>query len=216
MGVHVAPVRIGRLAAGRVFNLTAPRWLPEVAHGWTGSAPWLDARYDGLRDLIERTYIEAFDRETGHYAKLEESIRRDGVWNPVIVTTGPLMRRAETELPAKVRHDRKRVVCEWVGGSRLLIAQRLGIDVPVIVNDRANIFPEFGRVWPGTDIASLFKDKPRRIVWQADGCLYVNFFAYGHFSEEERLQRQREQRRTRQGIIAECFRAVEKWRLNND
>lgn len=213
---HVTPVRIGRLAAGRVFNLTAPRWLPEVAHGWTGSAPWLDARYEPLRDAVEAAYMAAFDRETGHYARLEESIRRDGIWNPVMVTTGPMMRRAETELPAAVRHDRNRVVCEWVGGSRLLVAQKLGLDVPVIVNDRANIFPEFGRLWPGTNIKALFKDQPRRIVWQADGSLYVNGFTYGHFPLEEQEQRRREQRDLRKRIIAECLRVVKEWRLEND
>jgi hypothetical protein len=171
---------------------------------------------DPLRDLLERTYLEAFDRRTGHYSRLEESIRRDGIWNPVMLTTGRLKRRGEYELPPAVRADPARVVCEYVGGSRLLVAARLGLDVPAIVNDGANLFPDADPVRRGSDVRGLFRDQPRRIIWERDGSLFANFFVYGHFPAEVREQRRREQIAVRKQVIGECLAAVQKWRIEND
>lgn len=205
-------VRLVRLDARRVFNLTAPRWLPEAASAWAGPPAWHDPRNDPVRDLIERTYIEGFNRATGHYARLEESIARDGVWNPVMLTTGPLRRRRESELPPEVRQDPTRLVCEYVGGSRLLVAAKLGLAVPAIVNDYANLFPDAHRIRPGP-LDGYFKDKPRRVIWSDDGSVYANFFTYGHFPIEEQERRRREQRELRQGIIRECLAAMRTWSL---
>lgn len=208
-------VRMLTIDARRVFNLTAPRWLPQAAALWTGRAAWHDPQFDGVRDLLEQTYIDGFNRRTGHYARLEESIARDGVWNPVMLTTGRLLRRAETELPPAVRFDPDRVVCEYVGGSRLLVAARLGLPVPAIVNDAADLFPDAYRVTRGTPVSNLFRDKPRRIEWRPDGSLFANFFDYGHFPPGEREQRRREQIATRREIIGECLAVVQKWRIEN-
>lgn len=209
-------VRRATIDARRVFNLTAPRWLPQVASQWAGRAPWHDARYDPLRDLIEKTYIDAFDRGTGHYARLEESIRRAGVWNPVMLTTGPLLRRNPAELPPAVARDPARVVCEYVGGSRLLIAARLGLKVPAIINDAANLFPDAPIVSRGANVTHLFRDKPRRVLWGGDGSLYVNFFTYGHFPAVEQEARRREQIAFRKTVIAECISAAQQWSLEHD
>lgn len=208
-------VRIGRLDARRVFNLTAPRWLPEARRLWARPATWHEARFDPVRDLLEAAYIDGFNRRSGHYARLEESVRRDGVWNPVMLTTGGLLRRNEWELPPAVRFDRERVVCEYVGGSRLLVAARLGLEVPVVVNDGANLFKSWSRIPLGAHVAPFFKDKPRRVVWLANGSLYVNFFDYGHFPPGEREQRRREQISMRKEIIGECLAVVNKWRIEN-
>jgi hypothetical protein len=209
-------VRTGRIDARRVFNLTAPRWLPEAAKLWAPAARWHSPRLDPLRDLLEETYIRAFDRRTRHYTRLTESIAADGVWNPVMLTTGPLLRREEWELPNPVRFDPARVVCEYVGGSRLLIAARLGLDVPAIINDRANVFPELKRLKTGSDVRPLFQDRPRRVVWRNDGTLFANFFDYGHYPPDEREARRRAQIATRKEVIGECLAAVKKWRIENE
>lgn len=208
-------VRTGRLDARRVFNLTAPRWLPEAAALWAAPAAWHSARLDPLRDLLEATYIAAFDRRTGHYTRIEESIRAHGVWNPVMLTTGRLLNRNETEIPPDVRHDPARVVCEYVGGSRLLIAARLGLDVPAVVNDGANLFPDMESIPVGSDVSELFRDKPRRVVWKQNGSLFANYFRYGHFPPEERKQRQAEQIAIRKQVIVECLAVVHRWRDEN-
>lgn len=209
-------VRTGRIDARAVFNLTAPRWLPEARKLWASPAAWHSPHLDPMREGLERTYIEAFDRRTGHYARLAESVQRVGVWNPVMLTTGRLLRRAEIELPPAVRADTRRVVCEYVGGSRLLVAARLGLSVPVIINDRANIFPELDAIPYRSDVRPLFKDQPRRIVWLTDGTLFANFFTYGHFPIEEREQRRREQIAVRKEVIRECLAFVQNWRIEND
>lgn len=207
------PIAVRRVtvAARRVFNLTAPRWLPEAARAWAGRAAWSSPQCAPVRDLLEATYIAGFNRASGHYARLEESIRRNGIWNPVILTTGPLLRRAEDELPPEVRQDPERVVCEYVGGSRLLVAAKLGVEVPAIVNDRANLFPDAEVIPPGADVHRFFRDKPRRVIWNPDGSLYVNFFAYGHFPPAEQEMRRRQQIALRRRVIADCIDAVVKW-----
>jgi len=209
-------VRKVRLDARRVFNLTAPRWLPEAARLWASPAAWHDARLDPVRDALEAAYIDGFNRRSGHYVRLEESARRDGIWNPVMLTTGRLLRRREDELPPAVRADPARIVCEYVGGSRLLVAARLGLEVPAIVNDRANVFPDAELIPWGFDVGPLFRDKPRRVIWQRDGSLFANFFAYGHFPPEERERRQREQINMRKEVIGECLAVVKSWRLKNE
>lgn len=208
-------VRTGRIDARRVFNLTAPRWLPEAARLWASPAAWHSPDLDLMRAGLEAVYIEGFDKRTGHYRRLEESIRRDGVWNPVMLTTGRLFRRAELELPPAVRADPDRVVCEYVGGSRLLIAARLGLEVPAIINDRAGVFPDWPVLPRGSDARPLFTDQPRRCVWMADGSLFANFFTYGHFPAEEREQRRRTQIETRREVIGECLAFVQQWRNDN-
>jgi hypothetical protein len=208
-------VRKVRLDARRVFNLTAPRWLPEAARLWTSPAAWHSARFDPVRDLLEAAYIDGFNRRTGHYARLEASALTDGIWNPVMLTTGRLLRRENWELPPAVRDDPARVVCEYVGGSRLLVAARLGLEVPAIVNDGANVFPDAEIIPHGSDVTPLFRDKPRRVIWGRDGSLFANFFDYGHFPREQREQRRREQIATRKEVIGECLAVVNNWRIEN-
>lgn len=208
-------VRTGMLDARRVFNLTAPKWLPEARKLWATPAAWHSPALDEMRAGLEAVYIDGFNRRTGHYRRLEESIRQEGVWNPVMLTTGRLLHRAEIELPPSVRADPRRAVCEYVGGSRLLIAARLGLEVPVIVNDGANIFPDLPAVPTGSDVRPLFKDQPRRITWLRDGTLFANFFTYGHFPIAERERRRAEQIAVRKQIIGECLAYVQKWRKEN-
>jgi hypothetical protein len=205
-------VRRVSLPARRVFNLTAPRWLPQARNAWTDAGrDWHGPGAEEARDLVEARYIAAFNRLTGHYRLLEESIRAGGVYNPVMLTTGPLLRRDPMELPPAVRTDPERIVCEYVGGSRLLIAARLGLDVPAIVNDGANLFPEAPQIKFGDPhVNALFRDQPRKVLWNyKNGSLYVNFFEYGHFPKRERVGRRAQQIQIRRKIIGECLAALE-------
>jgi hypothetical protein len=204
-------VRIVRLNADRVFNLTSPRWLPEVALAWPGHYEWHNPRYEPLRDLIEETYVRSFNERTGHYSRLQESILREGVYNPVMLTTGGLTRRNARELPPVLRQVKRLIVCEYCGGSRLWVAQRFGLTIPAIINDYANLFPTATALTYGQAVAHLFKDQPRRISWQRDGSLYANGFTLGHFPENERQQRRASQRTIRREVVADVLNAVKQW-----
>lgn len=206
-------VRLIRVDSRRVFNLTSPRWLPEASRLIND---WHSPRYEPLRDLIEKVYVDTFNRQTGHYAKLEDSIARDGVYNPVVLTSGPLLYRQTAELPEHVRDDGERLVCEYVGGSRLYIARRLGLEVPAIVNDAANLFPDAELIPYGSNVEHLFKDQPHRREWKNNGSLYLNFFALGHFPANERTTRRRMQRTDRARVVAETLKAVSHWRKRYD
>lgn len=206
-------VRFAVLPSHRIVNLASPRYLPEITRGWKGKRPFHDPRYDPVRDLMEQVYVDGFNRASRHYERLEESVRRDGFRNPVMVSAGGLDRRSELEIPPDKRSP-DAVVCEYLGGSRLWVAQRLGLDVPCIVNDRANVFPD-AKVLKGIpDVLERFLDTPRTVRMNGDG-VYLNDLPYMHLPEAERYT-VAEQSKIRRRILEDVQRAVTKWLETND
>lgn len=204
-------VRLVTMPAQDIFNLTSPRWLPEVARYWKGVESWHSARYEPLRDLIETTYVSSFEALTGHYSQLEQSICANGIRNPIVVTTGPLMIRGEDELPT----PRPIFVCEYVGGSRLTIAQSMGFLLRVIVNDRANLCRDFHEIKSASEVAALFADAPRTVRFDNRG-VYVNHLPFAHYAPADQERRRREQTSIRKIVVRQCQAVAEKWSLEND
>jgi len=217
-GDVIMAVRFLKLPAARVFNLTSPRWLPQLALAWYGKRGWHNKRYEPVRDICEHTYIDAFNKHNGHYEKLAASIQRDGIRNPVMLTTGPLLRRKMQELPPDVCKDRNRVVCEYVGGSRLYVAASLGIDVPAIVNDQADLFPDAEEIPQGDTDALLekFKDHPRKILWRFNNTVYANFLPYTHFAAKDRALAEHEQSEFRRNVIKDILEKTQTWMARHD
>lgn len=196
------------LSPSCVFNLTSPRYIPEVSRGW---ADWHDPKYEPIRDMMESEYVTAFNKFSSHYTRLEDSIAREGIRNPVMLTSGPLLRRKAEELPPAVLADPGRLVCEWLGGSRLYVAAKMGIMVPAIINDFAGL--EYGELIPtGTDLKQFFKDQPKQIYWLPNGCAWVQYLPYSHFPERERTGAQRAQQDFRRDLIAKIQFTARKMR----
>ena len=95
-------------------------------------------------DLIEKE-----DKKNGWFIQLEESIKQEGIRNPIITFT-------------KYRTGELRVL---VGGSRLYIAQKLEILIPCIISDQKNFFPNARQLKSKDEIISCFKDPPRHIKY---------------------------------------------------
>ena len=201
------------LPAERVFNLASPRYLPEIGPvGWRGKRPWHDSRYEPLRDLIERTYVDQFNAVSGHYCHLEASIRAEGFRNPIVVAAGFLQRRRPVEVPPALRGPGL-IACEYLGGSRLWVAQRLGLDVPCIVNDASRAVD--GEVLANAEaVLSKFMDKPRSLRMNGNG-VYLNNLPYVHLPESERYGLQ-QQSRIRRKIIGRIRTVVRRWLRAND
>lgn len=209
-------VRITSVDPAAVFNLTSPRYLSEVSARWRGKLPWHDAKYEPVRDLMESLYVAGFNKFSSHFKRLEDSIAKEGIRNPVLLTSGPLIRRKITELPPAVLADPMHTVCEWVGGSRLYVAGKMGLTVPAIINDGGGAFCHAPLIPPGTDLRTFFRDQPKQYGWLPNGCAYFNYLPYSHFPERERHGAARAQQVYRQTLIREICTEVAHWRTQHD
>lgn len=125
-------VAFKHIPASQIFNACDPSFMFDVASPY--GKRWWDAEQDGLRELLHNTFVEGFDELTGHYTRLRKSIVARGILNPVVVTLGKPIYRKAWMLPK----ERAPYLCESCGGSRLMIAQEMGLDVPCIVNSTIN------------------------------------------------------------------------------
>lgn len=91
---------------------------------------------------INERYIYYMDRYTGHWSKLLEHIQENGIVYPAIINTGLPKFKKLSEVPAALRTTNSRywMVCEQHGGMKILAAAKLGIKVPIIVNDYVGMF----------------------------------------------------------------------------
>ena len=210
-------VRYLEIPAREVFNLTSPRWLPDLSLNWHGRRNWHHPHYEPVRDMSESMYVDGMNRINGHYEKLSKSIQLEGFRNPVMLTTGRLIRRSVFELPLAIRKDRMKAICEYVGGSRLYLAAALAIKVPAIVNDFSNAFPHAEEIRHGDtkQLLRRFMDAPRKIIWRPDH-VYCNFLPYTHFDLRERVEAEHYQRSIRQKVIRDILAATQTWLNEND
>lgn len=97
------------------------------------------------------TRREKLNKVNQFFDKLEQSILKEGIRNPVILTAqnGRLINR--------------------YGGSRVMIAQKLNIEVPAIVADFDDRFPEGQLLTSKNQMMEKFKDPPRKILFKHYG-----------------------------------------------
>lgn len=208
-------VRYAVLPPARIFNLTSPRYLPEISLKWRGKYNWHHMRYEPLRDIVEDHYVRRFNDVSGHYERLLDSVARDGFRNPIMVSAGRLERRKASELPPALRQREDLLVSEYLGGSRLWAAQQLGVDVPCIVNDYAGVLPD-AEVLPNIDaVLAKFTDAPGRFEMQRKGPVTINNLPFMHLPENERYGMS-EQILVRRAIVGECKQKVAEWLAKND
>jgi hypothetical protein len=208
-------VRYAVLPPERIFNLTSPRYLPEISLKWHGKYHWHHYKYEPLRDLVEAHYVRRFNEVAGHYSRLLDSVARDGFRNPIMVSAGRLERRKHIELPPALRNREDLIVSEYLGGSRLWAAAQLGIDVPCIVNDYADILPEAEVLRDVHAVLAKFTDAPEHADMPRHGPVTLNSLPFMHIPEDERYNMEA-QILIRRAIVAECRQIVAEWLSKND
>ena len=145
------------------FNVTAKWACKAITDDW-----WSDKNIE-IRQYFAKCWTEEFDKITGHFTDLEESIKEKGILTPISTQSGPPRGTylKPHHFPPEEQHDLTEVISTFTfGGSRLTIAIKLGIEeVPCIVHDFANLFPDAPEVtrsncstWFGGEY--LFSDKP--------------------------------------------------------
>lgn len=208
-------VRYAVLSPDRIFNLTAPRYLPEISLKWLGRYHWHHYKYDPVRDIIEAHYIRRFNEVSGHYERLLESVARDGFRNPIMVSAGRLERRKVAELPHALRQRDALLVSEYLGGSRLWAAQQLGVDVPCIVNDYAGVLPDAEVLPDVRSVLAKFEDMPAFIEMPRKGPVTLNNLPFAHLPPAERYSME-DQILIRRAIVNECKQLVADWLAEHD
>ena len=122
------------------FNVTA-KWACKAITG-----DWWTSQNVEIRKYFAEVWTEEFDKITGHFTDLEESIKEKGILTPISTQSGPPRGTylKPHHFPPDEQHDLTKAISTFTfGGSRLTIANKLGIEkVPCIVHDFANLFPQ--------------------------------------------------------------------------
>lgn len=110
--------------------------------------------------------VDILNGQSGFFIKLEQSILKNGFRNPIVITA-----------------SRRRIVTRY-GGSRLMIAQKHNLDIPCIIADFDEIFPEGIRLKTIDDIRRYYTDQPRKILLKEYG---INMSGCEHVHLKEKL-----------------------------
>lgn len=126
---------------------------------------WEDWSDEGRmkREYIIKGFEEGLNKICGHYSKLETSIAKEGLRNPLVVTCGYPKKREMKHLPPELRCKRPSdllLLEGTAGGSRLWVAQKLGLKVPCIVNDWHGRFADCLEIVKPEDARKYYKDQP--------------------------------------------------------
>ena len=112
---------------------------------------WEDWSPEGriARENIMREYEDEMNKLCGHYAKLEESMRKEGLRNPIIINCGFPTRCKMKHLPPEILalSPYRRFLLEGTtGGSRLWVAQKLNLPINCFINDLSGIYSGKNRI----------------------------------------------------------------------
>lgn len=105
-------------------------------------------------NIIENTIQpaqERIDKMKNWFEKLEESILKEGIKNPVVINA------------------KKDGIKSCYGGSRIMIAQKHGLKIPAIIADFDNIFPDAEVLTQPTHIIKKFFTPPAKIRQKPHG-----------------------------------------------
>lgn len=152
-------IRYGIVPSREIFNLLAPGIKNK-------KPPYGDSEKEQQRDELRAlTYITRRNRIDGFYQKLEESVIRDGVRNPIATVAGRLrIDRGMGKLPTPMQLDPNKIwVCDFQGGSRLFMAQKHNLMVPTIIADFVGAFKDLEKLETADDMLAKFTDKPEQI-----------------------------------------------------
>jgi len=143
------------------FNVTA-KWACKAIEG-----DWWSEENVTIRRFFADTWTEEYDRITGHFTDIEESIKEKGILTPLAVDSGgPRGTYLKPfHFPPEMQGNLKEALHTVnFGGSRLTVAQKLDIPtVPCAVHDYANLFP---------DAPTITKDNYNE--WFGDQYFFVN------------------------------------------
>ena len=161
-GVEPVAVRFVHLKAREIFGMVG-----RCGGGY--NSLWADWTPEGRekRQLIMQEYEEELNKICGHYSKLEESILKEGIRNPVVVTCGYPKKRTIKHVPPEMlaREESTLLLLEGTtGGSRLHIAQKYNMTIPCFINDWTGRFKHSQQITTEQQARAYYKDQPELVV----------------------------------------------------
>lgn len=171
--VDVCRVRYVKLPARYIFGMVG-----RCGGGY--NSLWEDWSMEGRvkRNLITQEYEQELNKICGHYSKLESSIVKEGIRNPVVITCGYPKKRMTKHLPPELleRPESELLLLEGTtGGSRLHIAQKLDLNIPCIVNDWTGRFKNEPEILTEEQARAYYTDQPESITIDPDNGLVEGF-----------------------------------------
>lgn len=141
---------------------------------------WSDWSDEGRRkrECIMREYEQGLDAICGHYQKLEKSILKEGVRNPLVVTCGYPRKRRMEHLPPEMRKmlpEHLLLLETTMGGSRLHVCQKHDMKIPCLVNDWTGRFRDEVLVADERSAIQYYKDPPQSILMHPNFGLIESF-----------------------------------------
>lgn len=112
--------------------------------------------------------VERLNERNQFYIKLEDSILKNGFRNPICcqnTRAGFLHNRIEEDNLARapkymLEDDNKLLFCDRKGGSRLWIAEKHNLEIPCLICDYCEMFPECEPIEPNQEsIQKYFMDQ---------------------------------------------------------
>ncbi len=138
------------------------------------------------RKEAQKKYIDNLNKRKQFYTKLEKSILKDGILNPVLVQAGCCKELYQKYLPEEHQRDlTKALCCDRLGGSRLWVAQKHNMAVPCIISDFVGRFIESGfeELHNEEDIRSKLFTRSQRVIINDHG-VYVREVRHLHLEPE--------------------------------
>lgn len=172
-------IRYGILDSNTIANIQGPQWayLGANREGYEHALGWTEEKIQ-IRNTLAEKHIEKYDKKYDNfYQKLEESILREGLLNPLLIIAGKSEkafndgpRTFDERLPPYMAEDYSKIVACLTGGcSRLYFAQKHNLEVPVIIMDFAGKFDDFEQLFTEEDLRSKYKHPPDHFVMNARG-----------------------------------------------
>ena len=131
-------LRYGILRSIDIFNECGP---------YSGGPAGWDEDSIEKRKIQGDRHIANTNEQTGFFDNIEKSILKDGFRNPILVSAGFCPRISDhgknPRLPLEMQEDHSKIlVCNANGGSRLWVAQTHNLEIPCLISDFDDIYPD--------------------------------------------------------------------------
>ncbi len=150
-------VRYATLNSNRIYNWGGPGY----------GKHWVSPEE---RRHLQEWHVRNRNKRDGFYDRLEKSILKEGIRNPIVVNSGYIHPSKWRNLPPHITKcglENFLACLDW-GASRLYIAQKYNWAVPCVIVDYSGKFSTEQELKTEKDILAVYRDKPLEVKFGLD------------------------------------------------